>query len=204
MNMLKISRVLLLLPFCLHVQNIYAEGDDIEVEVGEKCSNLKRTIEIAKCINEVREAHGLEPEMDVFGEWIVVVEIDPMTDQSNVIITTDTEVREDKVGMSLRCLRGKQDLIVKWPFGMNFPARNEPVEIRSRIDTEKPVTSTWRMAKETHNAMFYEQDIDGIVDALIASERFVIEQASGVGSNVAVFATSGFDAAIQSFQDACT
>lgn len=186
---------------------IYANSVDnkaqIDKQIDKECKGFERNIEIIKCMNKIKISHGLKPEVDVFGEWMVVSVVDPITDESNVIVKTEAEVDGDTASLILRCLRGKPDLIIQWPFTTELPGRGKPVEMRTRIDKNKPVTTSWRMAEKTRNSMFYSQDVINLVANLVPSQRFVAEQASSNGSEVAVFKTSELNTAILPFQAAC-
>ena len=169
----------------------------------ERCQAMPGEADRVSCLNSALELLGMDTPAEVHGLWVSGVLIDPMTDEVTGSASVEAEPERDAAKLSVRCLRGEVDVFVTLPSTTQMPPASEPVSVRTRIDSEEPEVTEWRMANVSPNSAFYKGDIVGFANRLAESERLVLELASSDGTGVEVFDTRKAAAAFERFREPC-
>jgi hypothetical protein len=143
-----------------------------------------------------RTAHAYaRPESDV--EWQIEEKRDPIDDSPAVYaMQVSDEGGLLKPMVSARCVRGKTELLVKWPLSFSFGSDREPVT--SRIGDDPPETKRW--SASTDGSANFCPDWPGkfLIRAASAS-RMVFRR----GNQTAEFSTAGLAKAVEKIAAAC-
>ena len=176
--------------------------DQANMEIAETCVSAKNDFEKTKCVSRAYQKHGVDYPITVHSEWFVYTEIDPMTDETTVVVSTkDPEV--PLAGASFRCMRNLAEFFIEWPSNKSVPPRSQPVDIRTRVDKNAPRSSTWRMADESRNVSFYNGDVEKLAEEIIKGERIIAEVSPGTGTDILQFSLDGLDEAIDPLRKSC-
>ncbi len=175
---------------------------DLKAKIATDCAGLTDYVEVVQCRIDVQTSLKLPSEFRVVGSWVEYTQVDPITDQP-VVLTKLLSSNGGEGELFVRCMREKTDLMLKWPFEEELPPREEPVEVRARIDKKEPVVLTWQMANQTWNTAFYRTNTVKFIKELLDSEKFAIEAMPDDGLGIMVFDTVGANDAMSGIRKAC-
>lgn len=145
------------------------------VEKMNRCSTISSSSRRLSCYDKLTASQHRTKTASNNGKWIVSDKQDAMDGNRNVTATLlgqplPTKWGEKRPALILRCLKGKVDVFVSWPWYMG----NDKQKGRIRFDDGDPSWAKW-MPSTTGTATFYMGDKIDLINEMGTHRKMVVE-----------------------------
>lgn len=185
----------------------------LPVVAGEKdiaaCASKSDPLLRLECFDNLSREMGVEggvkTSMKTSGNWIVMVDVSPIDDSTNVsaILISDNVVgtgwRADRASLVLRCSENKTNVFVNW----NDYLGSDSIMVLERLDKRKAETHSWSLSTDNKSTFVKGGDIR-YIKRLVGHEKLLLQLTPYNESPVmANFDLTGIEKAIEPLKKAC-